>query len=316
VSVCIPTYRRPGPLAAALERLTKLEAPAGGYEIVVVDDGSPRDDGVLAVLEAAAAAASVPVRWTSFPENRGPAAARNEAAYVARGDWLAYTDDDCQAQPDWLVRLVDRATETGADVVQGHTIPDPERAHLLTQPWVRSISAETLNDYFHTCNVLYRRSLFEQIDGFDESFRLACDDTDLGWRAVEAGAEVSFADEAVVAHDVVVRDFLTELRSRKRWAGTVLVVRRHPKARRLAWKPYIYRRSHAPVLAVFGSAPLLLFRRTRRLWVLGVLGLLASDVARARTPARAVLALQRRATDAYEIGVLAKESARQRTLLL
>lgn len=316
VSICMPTYRRPGPLAAALERLTKLDAPAGGYEIVVVDDGSPRDDGVIAVLEAAAAAASVPVRWTSLPANRGPAAARNEAARLARGEWLAFTDDDCQARSDWLVRLLGRASETKADVVQGHTVPDPECAHLLSQPWARSISATALNDYFHTCNILYRRTLFDGLSGFDESFRLACDDTDLGWRAVEAGATVAFADDAVVAHDVVVRDFVTELRSRRRWAGTIGVVRRHPRARRLAWKPYVYRRSHMPVLVVFSSAPLLLLRRTRRLWALGVLGLLASDVAKARTPARAKVALQRRATDAYEIGVLAKESVRQRTLLL
>ena len=90
----------------------------------------------------------------------------------------------------------------------------------MNQPWARSIVAEKLNDYFHTCNVLYRRSLFEQLGGFDESFRLACDDTDLGWRAVEAGAHVAFADEAVVAHDVVVRDFRSDLRSRTRWATT------------------------------------------------------------------------------------------------
>jgi hypothetical protein len=70
------------------------------------------------------------------------------------------------------------------------------------------------------------------------------------------------------------------------------------------------------VLALFATTPLLLSRRSRRLWALGATGLLASDVLKARSPRRAVIALQRRATDAYEIGVLAKASVRQRTLLL
>jgi GT2 family glycosyltransferase len=314
--VCVPTYRRPGPLAAALDVLTKLDEPAGGYEVVVVDDGSPREDGIAAVLEAAASASSVPVRWVSFDRNRGPAAARNEAFRLSTGAWLAYTDDDCRPSADWLVRMLECADGSGADVVQGRTVPDPERAHLLSQPYARSISVTGLNDYFHTCNVLYRRSLFEEVGGFDESFRLACDDTDLGWRAVAHGATVAFADDAVVAHDVVVRDFKSDLRSRRRWAGTVGVVRKHPDAMRLAWKPYIFRKSHVPVLALYATAPLVLSRRFRKAWILGATALLVSDAVRAHTPKRALFALQRRVIDGYEIGVLAKESVRQRTLLL
>ena len=316
VSVCVPTYRRPGPLAEALDALLTLEAPEGGYEVIVVDDGSPAEDGVDAVLEAAAATAAVPLRWQRLPANAGPGRARNVAWQRAEGEWLAFTDDDCRPDPRWLVELLRCAQTEGADVVQGRTRPDPERAHLLEQPWARSMSVDSQNEYFQTCNILYRRALVAELEGFDEGFRAIGDDTDLGWRALAGGARLAFAPDAVVTHDVVVRDFAADLRSRRRWADTVRMVRKHPDARRLAWKPYVYRRSHVPLLALAGALPLLVTRRGRRLWLALVLGLVASDAARAGSPASAVVAVQRRVADAYEIGLLARASAQHRVLLL
>ncbi len=107
VSVCMPTYNRPAALDRALTRITDLDVPDGGFEIVIVDDGSPAGAGIPALLESWAARSSVPVRYLSSSPNRGPCAAREQAWRMAKGEWIAFTDDDCLPDKDWLVRLLE-----------------------------------------------------------------------------------------------------------------------------------------------------------------------------------------------------------------
>jgi glycosyltransferase involved in cell wall biosynthesis len=314
VSVCMPTYRRPGQLDSALGAITALEPPPGGFEVVVVDDGSPDSDGIGALVESWAARSPVPVRFVANRENRGPCAAREDAWRRARGEWIAFTDDDCLPRSDWLLQLMSAADD--ADVVQGRTQPDPTRAHLLSQPFARSVQVDRLNGYYQTCNILYRKSLLDQLDGFDLTFRFSAEDTDLGWRAEAASARITFAPDAVVTHEVVVGDWRRDVRGRKRWADVVHMVAKHPGARRLAWKPYIYRRSHLPVLLYAVAVLLTMTSRTRRLAALAVVVLAARDVAEAKSPRRAIFVAQTRIGDAYEILILLRESIRHRTLLL
>jgi glycosyltransferase involved in cell wall biosynthesis len=317
-SVCVPTYRRPASLARALDRLVTLEAPDGGYEIVVVDDGSPADDGVRAVLERAAATSPVPFRWEAFAANQGAAAARNRAWHQAVGEWIAFTDDDCLPERDWLVQLMAAAEEgEGAiDIVQGRTRPDSARAHLLSKPFTRSLKVDSFNELYQTCNIAYRRSMLERLDGFDESFRLACDDTDLGWRALAAGAVAAFATDAVVEHEVVEQGWRGDLYSRRRWSDVAQVLVRHPAARRLAWHPYIYKKTHVPVIAAAASLPLLASRTGRRTWCATVVGALTVEAARAGSAAALADRLRIRAIDAYETAVVVQASARRGTVLL
>lgn len=316
VSVCVPTYHRPSALARALDRLLTLDSPVGGYEVVVVDDGSPTSDRLPEMLTAIQKGSGVPLRWIRQPENRGPGAARNLAWRMASGEWIAFTDDDCRPDRDWLVQLLEVADSTSADVVTGATRPDPTRAHLMSEPFSRSVRVDAQDEYYRTCNIAYRRDLLDRLGGFDERFLKIGDDTDLGWRAVAAGATTAFADRAVVIHDVVVADWRSDLRSRQRWTDTVRVVAKHPDARRLGWKPYIFRRSHVPVMVVMACFPFAFFRRTRRPVLLGAAATLAGDLIRFRSPRAALVQLQKRLSDLYEIGLLARTSVQERTLLL
>jgi glycosyltransferase involved in cell wall biosynthesis len=97
ISVVIPTRHRNKALAECLQRLAPgvQTLPADGYEVIVTDDGSVTTAEVL-VRERFPWA-----RWTAGPR-RGPAANRNHGASVARGDCLAFTDDDCLPSPGWL----------------------------------------------------------------------------------------------------------------------------------------------------------------------------------------------------------------------
>src|SRR4051812_244886 len=90
-SVVVATRNR----AALLPRLVAaLEAQAGApaFEVVLVDDAS--HDHTPTTLEQLTESASVPVRHLRLDENRGPATARNAGWRAARGELIAFTDDD------------------------------------------------------------------------------------------------------------------------------------------------------------------------------------------------------------------------------
>jgi GT2 family glycosyltransferase len=315
VSVCVPTFRRPDQLSRTLAAHGRLQPPEGGYEVVVVDDGSPEADPTRAAVERAAAQ-GLPVRLLRLEVNAGPGAARDAGWKESTGTWVAFTDDDCMPTPSWLVELLGAAREQAADVVQGRTLPDPDHEHMLSLPFSRSVRVESFSDYFETCNIAYRRELIERLGGFDPGFRLIADDTDLGWRAREAGAVVAFAPDAVVHHEVALRDWKADIRSRRRWADVVRMVRLHPDARRLAWRPYVYRPAHVVPLALAAALPILLSRRGRRLW-LGLLGaIVLRDLVRAPNLEEGRAHLLQRVGDAYEAALLLRASVQQRTLLL
>lgn len=322
VSVCVATYRRPEALTRLLRHLAALEAPAGGFEVVVVDDGSPASDGVAHTLADQSQSFPVPLRWWSLPANTGRAAARNSAWRRARGEWIAFTDDDCRPDPKWL-RCLMEAAECGAGgedvpaIVQGRVVPDPERAALLDNPLARSLRVEQLSEYYETANILYRRDVLEAVGGFDESFPGAGEDTELGWRVREQGSGAVFAPDAVVVHDVVVRTFREDLRDRRRWGDVVRVVKLHPATRRLAWRPLVFRRTHAgPVMALAGLPLVLVGPRSRTVFASAVILAVARRLKGAGTPEGMGRSLLTLAGDCYEVGVLIRASVQQRTVLL
>jgi glycosyltransferase involved in cell wall biosynthesis len=313
-SVCIATYGRPESLAACLAALSQLEPVTGGFEVVVADDASPDEAAVLAVVDAAA----VPVRLVRRSANGGPGAARNSAWRAATGEWVVFTDDDCRPRRDWLASLARTVGGGAVDLVQGRTVPDPSRQHLLGRPLVRSLSVEAEDGYYQTCNIAYRRSLLAELDGFDESFRSSGEDTDLAWRARAAGACTAFKADAVVEHAVTEAGWRQDLRSRQRWADIPALVRRHPELRRLAWQRFVYRRSHAVPLALLGALPFAAAagRPGRVAWLTAVAAVAGSDVVRAGSPDAARRALATRPGDVYETLVLLRSSAQARTVLL
>jgi GT2 family glycosyltransferase len=79
--------------------------------------------------------------------------------------------------------------------------------------------------------LLLRRTMLEELGGFDEGFRLYGEDIDLQYRAMRAGWERWYVPDAVVAHAhqaVTDRRLLTR-RTLWHWAGIARFVRRHPE---------------------------------------------------------------------------------------
>ncbi|HWC87190.1 MAG TPA: glycosyltransferase [Solirubrobacteraceae bacterium] len=240
VSVVVSTRDRPARLGRLLAGLGAQSLGPEAFEVVVVDDGSPPQ--TRAVIEAA----PVAVRTIRNETPRGPGAGRNRGWRAAGGALVAFTDDDCVPDREWLqAALAVSETAPGA-IVQGRTEPDPteaEHAGVLS----RTIRVEALGPQYETCNIFYPRALLEALGGFDEGFGLSPggEDTDLGWRAIEAGSATVFAPGAVVFHAVQPLGVRGMLRVAARWSDVVRLFADHPPLRatlyrRVFWNVWHY----------------------------------------------------------------------------
>lgn len=197
-SVVIPTYNRADLLRRTLPAIVGQHYP--DFDVIVVDDGSTVDTSDLLQSE-------FPGVCQVRQANQGPAAARNAGIEAARGDIVAFTDDDCLAPPDWLSRLAEgyrRHPEIAG--AGGYLEPAPEA--LRRSVLARYERAMMLRDYgdvtreylggldcpaYGTNNMSYRRDVLLDVGCFDENLRIAAgEDFDLKRRACQRGQQLLF----------------------------------------------------------------------------------------------------------------------------
>ena len=272
------------------------------------------DDGSTDSTPAVLADPPLPVRALRGP-GRGPAAARNAGWRAAAGAVVCFTDDDCRAAPGWVAALVRAAAADDRAVVVGRTEPEPSEAGAQSA-FTRSNLVTGLNRDFHTCNIAYPRPLLERLGGFDESFPYpAAEDTELAWRALEAGAAPRFAGAALVWHAVHSPGAL-ELVRRARWRTDVpRLVKRHPGLRHHMHRQVFWKREHAQLIAAL--AGLAAARPTRGASLALALGYLRFCRGLHGSWAGTAVALPvHAAVDGAEVAALCAGSARARTLVI
>jgi hypothetical protein len=180
----------------------------------------------------------------------GPAAARNAGWRAAKAPLVAFTDDDCEAPPEWLERALAAAGEHPGAIIQGPTSPIPRELDL-TGPFTRTKDIPAPNPSFQTCNIVYPRALLERLGGFDEGFPEALgEDTDLGWRAREIGGELHWDEGVRMHHAVDDVGPVGYMRGALRGADAVRVFRRHPQLRAEGLRFGVIRNPRLPHLAL------------------------------------------------------------------
>src|SRR4051794_5156121 len=100
VAVVVATHdraRRGGELVESLRRQT---LQADRFEAVFVDDGST--DDTVAVLERERERGGLNMQVIALPDSAGPSRARNRGWRASSAPLVAFTDDDCLADPGWL----------------------------------------------------------------------------------------------------------------------------------------------------------------------------------------------------------------------
>jgi glycosyltransferase involved in cell wall biosynthesis len=202
-SIIIPTYNRPERLQACLESLSRLDYPRDRFEVVIVDDGSSMS---LANLVA-------PFQQQFAIElirqaNAGPAAARNRGSERAWGRFLAFTDDDCQPDPNWLAALAQGFTAFPDALLGGHTVNQLSdniyaAASQLLLDYIYSYynTAPDRSTFFASNNIALSATQFHTLGKFDTTFPLAAaEDREFCERAVDRNYQLVYIPAAKVNH--------------------------------------------------------------------------------------------------------------------
>ena len=124
VSVVVPTRNRSTLLAMTLRSVLRQQQV--DLEVIVIDEAST--DGTAALL---AALGDSRVRVIHHDRPRGVSSARNRGAAEARGEWLAFVDDDDLWAPDKLVRQIDAAQAVGRDWAYTGSVNISDRGQVV-----------------------------------------------------------------------------------------------------------------------------------------------------------------------------------------
>jgi hypothetical protein len=172
VSVVIPCFRQAHYLSEAIESVLAQTYPH--VEVVVVDDGSPDNTGEIAGRYPG-------VRYVREPQ-RGVSEARNLGIRVSNGSFLIFLDADDRLLPDGVASGLDcfaqhpevalvsglfRFVATDGSTLyerQGQQVFADHYAEMLRRNYISAL-----------CAVMWRRSAFEAIKGFDSAFSVAAD---------------------------------------------------------------------------------------------------------------------------------------------
>lgn len=241
VSVITPTYNRKEKLKHTLKSLSYQTYPKNRYEILVVDDGST--DGTDSFLKRAKKEIS---NLSYFRQKKkGPAAARNLGIKNSTGEIIFFTDDDCIVPRDWIEKFI-RVYEGHPEVAGIGGYLEADEYTLKTNIFARYESYMGRKVYrtdrgehiggFEcpaggTCNMSYKKSVLEEVGGFDETYPVAAgEDADLKLRICLKNHKLAYAPIKVThIQDYGAQRFIRQNIARgvgeayflKRWRGVL-----------------------------------------------------------------------------------------------
>jgi GT2 family glycosyltransferase len=209
ISVVIVTWNGRRFLEPCLRALERQEGARA--EVVLVDNGST--DGTTAFVRSA----FPDVRIVRLEENRGFAGGNNAGAREARGDYLAFLNNDTEADPNWLAEL-----RGGIDLSSGFSLVTSRIVYMHDPSVIDSAgdglfragaafkwhhgerveTAERSAEVFGVCGAacLMPKAVFDELGGFDSDFFASHEDVDLSYRARLRGYRCRYVPSAVVRH--------------------------------------------------------------------------------------------------------------------
>jgi GT2 family glycosyltransferase len=229
-SIVVPTYRRPELLGRCLRALLNqntfriFSGDIVSYEIIVADNAGEIE--TCRAVKKIAAAAPVELHYLWAASKCGPAHARNLGWRTARGEIIAFTDDDTIPEENWLAEGIAMLHDDKLLAAVGGKTVVPLPLH----PTDYELNESGLGSAeFITANCFCRREALEAVDGFDERFTSAWrEDSDLHFRLLEQGMRVGRCERAVVVHPVRPAGFGVSLRQQRKAMLDALLFKKHP----------------------------------------------------------------------------------------
>ena len=216
ISVVLPTYNRADSLRITLQTLFKQECPPGlSWELLVVDNNST--DSTSEIVRSYSHKRQSTVRYL-LERKQGRSAALNSGIVEAKGDIIAFTDDDVLIHHGWLANLKQTFEQFDCDAVAGKVVPiwnhqKPDWLDVNGQFAVVNFDLGEELKKIKTpplgANSAFRKEIFERHGLFrlDLGVRgslhtLTCDDTEFGLRLIRAGDKIIYCPLAIVYHPV------------------------------------------------------------------------------------------------------------------
>jgi glycosyltransferase involved in cell wall biosynthesis len=235
ISLVIPSYNRADSVLRLLQGLAGQTANPESFEVVLVLDGCT-DDSAEAVRSVELPFALRVVEQTG----QGRARARNHGILKARGRLILFLDDDMDCDPALVDVHLAAHREHPGDVVLGYypmlpaekSTPERERLRLWWDEQFAKRSApghaSTYHDFL-TGNVSLSRELLLRVNGFEGTMpRIAtCEDWELGFRLLKAGAKFRDCREAWCVHRTATKHIV--YRAREEGAGQAVMAKKHPE---------------------------------------------------------------------------------------
>lgn len=239
VSAIICTHNRAEYVRDALDSLVRQDCPSDTYETIIVDNAS--SDNTSAVVAGFVQQSRIPIVYV-HESSLGLSFARNAGAEVAKGEILAYLDDDAVAAVNWIPNIARAFSEIPSShvgVVGGKIdlrwdcgvrpawLPQELDGYLGKTKFTANIPVELpLGENPNGGNLCVHKGCFDKVGGFSTRLGrqggnlLSNDEVDFCNRARRAGYEIWYAPGVVVQHRVplqrATRRYLLE---RTYWQG-------------------------------------------------------------------------------------------------
>jgi len=218
ISVLICTYNRAKTLDVAVESVAIQSLPESlPWEIVVVDNNSP--DQTRQVVEALQRRYPERIRYV-LERKQGISHARNAGIMAAKGEIVAFLDDDETATTDWVQNLTANL-HTGEWAGAGGRVLPP--VSFIPPPWLSvkssfangplavfdlGLEPRQLNEPAFGANMAFRKEVFDQFGGFRTDLgrsgtsMISNEDTEFGRRLMTAGLRLRYEPSALTYHPV------------------------------------------------------------------------------------------------------------------
>jgi mycofactocin glycosyltransferase len=246
VSIVVPSYNRAKELERCLRSLFVLDYPVDCLEIIVVDDASNDETGMmLQHLQQEATEYGFAVRTLRHEKRQGSGMSRNSGTEITQYDLVAYIDSDCVASPNWLRELVPAFQNAKIGAVGGMIRAynrkallgryEDMRSSLYMGAYSQQVSLKGPLTYLPTANLMVRRTIWHELAGFvPMTFG---EDVDFCRRLLLSGASMLYISRGVVYHDyrTKLKDFLY---IHVAYASTeAALLKLHPTERRILFLP-------------------------------------------------------------------------------
>ena len=223
VSIIVPVYNNENQIGHCIESLLSLNYPSSNVEIIVVDNNS-KDDTYRIIQK-------FPVISLIEDSIQSSYAARNAGLKRSRGTIIAFTDSDCIADKDWILKAVECFQDENIGCVAGR-IEGLSPSNYIEEYLVRTRCLSQggclrFLPYAQTANAIYRREVFDSIGFFEENW-ISGGDADLTWRMLlHSDYRLARCHDSLIyhAHRSTLKGFFKQ---RRTWGyGEVLMYKKY-----------------------------------------------------------------------------------------